>query len=179
MKNNRILKKRMSLAGMHLQRMSPLSLHQQIAAHMHSGILRGIFPAGTQFLGSREVARQLGCSRTVVLTAWELLYAEGYLESTPRGGVTVASINQFQAGATVAPAPPAETGAVVHAGSVSRRWRSLLESEYDTNWKSEFAPGAPDISGFPFREWARLLRQSWQDPIGADCVDLPAAGRNR
>ena len=36
------------------------------------GILRGIFPAGTQFLGSREIARELGCSRTVVLTAWAL-----------------------------------------------------------------------------------------------------------
>ena len=34
-----------------------------------------------------ETARELGCSRAAVLTAWELLYAEGYLASTPRGGV--------------------------------------------------------------------------------------------
>ncbi|WP_413776486.1 PLP-dependent aminotransferase family protein [Rhodopseudomonas sp. P2A-2r] len=166
----------MSLAGMHLQRTSSIALHQQIAAHMRSGILRGIFPAGTQFLGSREVARELGCSRMVVLTAWELLYAEGYLESTPRGGVKVASVSQFQAVVAVAPVPAAETGAVDHAGPVSQRWRSLLASEYDTNWKSDMAPGAPDISSFPFKEWARLLRQSWQDPDGADCLDLPAAG---
>ncbi|MET0876070.1 MAG: winged helix-turn-helix domain-containing protein, partial [Tardiphaga sp.] len=90
-------RQRVSLAGMHLERTSAVALHQQIATHLRSGILRGIFPAGTQFLGSRETARELGCSRTVILTAWELLYAEGYLESTPRGGVSVASVNQTQA----------------------------------------------------------------------------------
>jgi GntR family transcriptional regulator/MocR family aminotransferase len=99
MEKSRIQKKRISIAGMHLERTSAISLHQQIAAHMRDGILRGIFPAGTQFLGSREIASELGCSRTVVLTAWDLLYAEGYLQSTPRGGVTVASVNQVQAGA--------------------------------------------------------------------------------
>jgi GntR family transcriptional regulator/MocR family aminotransferase len=164
-------KKRISIAGMHLERTSTVALHQQIAMQLRDGILRGTFPAGTQFLGSRETARELGCSRTVVLTAWELLYAEGYLESTPRGGVRVAAVNQTHA----APPSSGEVPAPA-AGPVSRRWQALLASQYDTNWKSDFAPGAPDISSFPFREWARLLRQSWQDPDGAECLDLPAAG---
>jgi GntR family transcriptional regulator/MocR family aminotransferase len=162
---------------MHLERTSAIALHQQIAAHMRNGILRGIFPAGTQFLGSREIARELGCSRTVVLTAWELLYAEGYLESTPRGGVTVAAVNQAQAvaGRTI-PTSIDQEPAAPDAGHMSRRWQSLLAFEYDTNWKSEFSPGAPDISSFPFKEWARLLRQTWQNPKNVECLDLPAAG---
>ena len=159
---------------MHLERTSPIALHQQIAAHLRSGILRGTFSAGTQFLGSREVARELGCSRMVVLTAWELLYAEGYLESTPRGGVSVASVNQTRANA--APVTADDAAAPFDVGHISNRWQSLLASEYDTNWKSDFSPGAPDISGFPFKDWARLLRQSWQDPDHAECLDLPAAG---
>ncbi|MET0721139.1 MAG: PLP-dependent aminotransferase family protein [Tardiphaga sp.] len=163
-------RQRVSLAGMHLERTSAVALHQQIATHLRRGILRGTFPAGTQFLGSRETARERGCSRTVILTAWELLYAEGYLESTPRGGVSVASVNQTQAMPASADAPARE------AGHISRRWQALLASEYDTNWKSDFAPGAPDISDFPFREWARLLRQSWQSPNNNECLDLPAAG---
>ena len=165
-------KQRISIAGMHLDRSSAVALHQQIATQLRDGILHGIFPAGTQFLGSRETARELGCSRTVILTAWELLYAEGYLESTPRGGVSVAAVNQTQA----AKPPMSGEAPAPEAGPVSRRWQALLASQYDTNWKSDFAPGAPDISGFPFREWARLLRQSWQDPVGADCLDLPASG---
>jgi GntR family transcriptional regulator/MocR family aminotransferase len=164
---------------MHLERTSAIALHQQIAAHMRNGILRGIFPAGTQFLGSREIARELGCSRTVVLTAWELLYAEGYLESTPRGGVTVAAVNQAQAvAARTIPTSIDQEPAAPDAGHMSRRWQSLLAFEYDTNWKSEFSPGAPDISSFPFKEWARLLRQTWQNPKNVECLDLPAAGHS-
>jgi GntR family transcriptional regulator/MocR family aminotransferase len=92
MDNSRHPSKRVSLAGMHIDRNSAVPLHLQIAAHIRDGILRGVFPAGTQFLGSREIARELGCSRTVVLTAWDLLYAEGYLASMPRGSVMVASV---------------------------------------------------------------------------------------
>ena len=92
MNNSRHPSKRLSLAGMHIDRTSAVPLHLQIAKHIRDGILCGAFPAGTHFLGSREIARELGCSRTVVLTAWDLLYAEGYLESTQRGSVMVASV---------------------------------------------------------------------------------------
>src|SRR3569832_1413480 len=97
MDNSRHPSKRVSLAGIHIDRTSTVPLHLQIAAHIRDGILRGVFPAGTQFLGSREIARELGCSRTVVLTAWDLLYAEGYLVSTPRGSVMVASVTASHA----------------------------------------------------------------------------------
>src|SRR5438309_11385824 len=63
MDKNRQPNKRVSLAGMLIDRTSAVPLHLQIAAHIRSSILHGIFPAGTQFLGSREVARELGCSR--------------------------------------------------------------------------------------------------------------------
>ena len=113
----------------------------------------------------------------VILTAWDLLYAEGYLESMPRGGVTVASVKQAQAH----PAPASVLEAASTATKitpVSNRWRSLLAFEYDTNWKSEFSPGAPDVSNFPFKEWARLLRQAWQNPTNLDCLDLPPEGHS-
>ena len=147
MDNNRQPHPRVSLAGMHIDRTSAVPLHLQIAAHIRDGILRGVFPAGTQFLGSREIARELGCSRTVVLTAWDLLYAEGYLVSTPRGSVMVASVAAPHA-APASPKSPASRPA-----RTSERWRSLLGLDYETNWPSVFAPGAPDISTFPFREW--------------------------
>lgn len=175
MEKHRFQRKRVSIAGMHIERTSAVHLHLQIAAHLRSGILQGIFPAGTQFLGSREIAKELGCSRTVVLTAWDLLYAEGYLESTPRGGVTVASVTPAHA----QPVPAISLDQVTPAGEtahISRRWRSVLAFKYDTNWSSEFSPGAPDISGFPFKEWSRLLRQSWHNPKNSDCLDLPPEG---
>ncbi|MDA9510687.1 aspartate aminotransferase [Bradyrhizobium sp. CCBAU 11386] len=165
--------KRVSLAGMHIDRNSAVPLHLQIAAHIRGCILRGVFPAGTQFLGSREIARELGCSRTVVLTAWDLLYAEGYLESTPRGSVMVASVATPHAELTSVASPAAVPA------HMSKRWQSLLAFDYETNWPSEFSPGAPDISTFPFKDWSRLLRQAWQNPREQECLDLPPEGHPR
>jgi GntR family transcriptional regulator/MocR family aminotransferase len=173
MDSNRHPGRRVSLAGMHIDRTSAVPLHLQIAAHIRDGILRGAFPAGTQFLGSREIARELGCSRTVVLTAWDLLYAEGYLESTPRGSVMVASV-------TTPHVQPSEAASTSEAPvNVSQRWQALLASHYETNWPSVFSPGAPDISTFPFKDWSRLLRQAWQNPKEQECLDLPAEGHPR
>ncbi|MEY9183671.1 GntR family transcriptional regulator/MocR family aminotransferase [Bradyrhizobium sp. USDA 326] len=170
MNNSRHPSKRVSLAGIHIDRTSAVPLHLQIAKHIREGILCGAFPSGTQFLGSREIARELGCSRTVVLTAWDLLYAEGYLASTPRGSVMVAAV----AAPHAEPASPA--GKPAH---MSERWRALLGLEYETNWPSVFAPGAPDISTFPFKDWSRLLRQAWQNPREQECLDLPPEGHPR
>src|SRR4029450_10313210 len=103
MEKSRSQKQRVSIAGMHIDRASAVPIYVPVAAHLRNGTLQGSLPAGTQFLGSRKIARELGCSRTVILAAWDLLYAEGYLESTPRGGVTVASVKQAQ----VNPAPAA------------------------------------------------------------------------
>ena len=179
MEKSRPQKKRVSIAGMYIDRASAVPIHLQIAAHLRNEILRGSFPAGTQFLGSRDIARELGCSRTVILTAWDLLYAEGYLDSTPRGGVTVATVKQEQS--SPAPVGPSSEAAstTIEAGPVSRPWKSLLAFEYDTNWKSEFSPGAPDVSSFPFKEWARLLRQAWQNPQEFRLSRFSARGPSR
>ncbi|MGY3037129.1 GntR family transcriptional regulator/MocR family aminotransferase [Bradyrhizobium sp. USDA 4354] len=170
MDNSRHPSTRVSLAGMHIDRTSAVPLHLQIAKHIRDGILCGAFPSGTQFLGSREIARELGCSRTVVLTAWDLLYAEGYLASTPRGSVMVAAVTA----PNVEPASPAAKPA-----HMSERWRSLLDLDYETNWPSVFAPGAPDVSTFPFKDWSRLLRQAWKNPREQECLDLPPEGHPR
>jgi GntR family transcriptional regulator/MocR family aminotransferase len=170
MDNGRHPSKRVSLAGMHIDRSSAVPLHLQIARHIRDGILSGAFSSGTQFLGSREIARELGCSRTVVLTAWDLLYAEGYLASTPRGSVMVAAV----AAPHAEPASPAGKPA-----RMSERWRALIGLDYETNWPSVFAPGAPDISTFPFKDWSRLLRQAWQNPREQECLDLPPEGHPR
>src|SRR5216683_3748251 len=124
MEKSRPQKKRVSVAGMYIDRASAIPIHLQIAAHMRKAILQGLLPAGTQFLGSREIARELGCSRTVVLTAWDLLYAEGYLGSTPRGSVMVASV------ATPHAQPPSAASPAGAPAHMSKRWRSLLAFDY-------------------------------------------------
>lgn len=159
------------MAGMHLDRSADMPLYQQVAAHLRLRIVDGSLPAGTRLLGSREIAAELGCARAIVLAACDLLYAEGYLVSVPRGGVRVADIVR---------APQAVPSAAAEDESpeswLSDRWRSLLGTQYDFETSSPFSTGTPDISGFPFEIWARLLRQSWHNPLRSACIDMSPLG---
>ena len=161
---------RMSMAGLGLDRNSDLSLYQQVATHLRNLILDGRLPAGTRLLGSRQLAAELGCSRAIVLAAFDLLYSEGYLQSVPRGGVEVAAVARPSRPSE--PALDEETG----GGGLSDRWRSVLDTRYDFDLDSPFSPGTPDLSGFPFDIWSRLLRQSWVNPPPSACAAMAPLG---
>lgn len=75
--------------------------------------------------------------------------------------------------------PSAAASPAAKPAHVSELWRSLLAFDYETNWPSEFSPGAPDILTFSFKEWSRLLRQTWQNPREQECLDLPPEGHPR
>ncbi|MBE9606347.1 PLP-dependent aminotransferase family protein [Acetobacteraceae bacterium H6797] len=158
------------MAGMLLDRGADMPLYQQVAAHLRQRILEGSLPAGTRLAGSREIAGELGCSRAIVLAACDLLYAEGYLLSTPRGGVRVAEIAHAPGAAPPSEEPPPD------GEWLSDRWRSLLATDYVFEPGSPFSPGTPDIAEFPFEIWARLLRQSWHNPLRSACIDMSPLG---
>lgn len=161
---------RVSVAGIALDRGSGLPLYQQVAAELRERILDGRLAAGSRLIGSREIARELGCSRAIVLAALELLYAEGYLLSVPRGGVRVAAIDQ----PAIALAPTPDDA--LDPARLSHRWRSVLGVDYAFDLSSPFSTGTPDVSGFPFEDWARILRQVWRNPLPRACTDMPPLG---
>ena len=162
--------RRLSMAGMPLDRGSDRPLHQQVAALLRARILDGSLAPGTRLPGSREMAAEWGCSRAIILAACELLYAEGCLVSVPRGGVRVADL---RLGGTPGTSP---AGAAVEAGGLSERWSSLLASDYVSEPGSPFSTGTPDFSDFPFEIWGRLLRQSWRNPPRSACLGLSPLG---
>lgn len=162
--------RRFSVAGMHLDRAADMPLYQQVATQLRARILDGGLPAGARLMGSREIARELGCSRAIVLTALELLYAEGYLVSVPRGGVKVATL----ASPAATPVAPPRQG--IEPARLSHRWRSVLDIAYAFDLSSPFSTGTPDVSDFPFDTWARLLRQSWRHAPRSACTDMSPLG---
>jgi DNA-binding transcriptional MocR family regulator len=129
MEKSRSRKKRVSIAGMHIDRASAVPIYLQIAAHLRNGILQGSLPAGTQFLGSREIARELGCSRTVILTAWDLLYAVSSVRpgnAAVTSGTSGALLNGNGDGAQGG-GPNVEIIGRDHLGSDSTRQREFVE----------------------------------------------------
>ena len=59
-------------------------LFRQVYLGLRQAILAGNFPAGGRLPSTRDLAQQLGISRTVVLLAYDQLLAEGF--AVGRGG---------------------------------------------------------------------------------------------
>jgi GntR family transcriptional regulator / MocR family aminotransferase len=65
--------------------------YAQITRALCGLIQSGVLPPGTRVPPSRELARDLACSRNLVLLAYEQLILEGYLTSRGRGAGTFVS----------------------------------------------------------------------------------------
>ena len=64
-------------------------LFRQLYLGLRQGILSGTFSAGERLPSTRELADQLGVSRTIVLLAYDQLLAEGYAEGRAGSGTYV------------------------------------------------------------------------------------------
>jgi GntR family transcriptional regulator / MocR family aminotransferase len=105
----------------------------QLIAKLRESIRRGRLHPGTRLPATRSLATQLGCSRWVVVQAYEQLTAEGYLTSQTGSGTRVRGM----------PASPSQP--------------PRLASE-EHSWRFDFRTGVPDLTQFPRVEWVRATR---------------------
>ena len=73
-----------------LDRAASLPLYRQIEVALRRSILDGRIGPGARLPGIRAYARHLGVGAVTVMTAYEQLTAEGYLEARPGRGTVVA-----------------------------------------------------------------------------------------
>src|SRR5574338_611692 len=66
-------------------------LYRQLYDALRRAILTGQLKPGTRLQSTRELAAELGVSRNTVLTAFEQLLAEGYLEGKTGSGTFVST----------------------------------------------------------------------------------------
>lgn len=136
-------------------------LFRQVYRGMRQAILGGALGAGEQLPSTRDLAEQLGISRTVVVLAYEHLLAEGFI--TGRGG-SGTYVSDGLAGNVAA-------GARKRARlRLSRFGNAVTESSMatvDTPLQRPVAPrynfmyARSDLETFPFAMWRRmLLRQA-------------------
>src|SRR5258707_8103688 len=72
-----------------LDRAAQTSLHQQLCEQLRRVILDGRLSSGTRLPSTRALAQALGVSRTVTSSAYDELFAEGYLEGRRGSGTYV------------------------------------------------------------------------------------------
>jgi GntR family transcriptional regulator/MocR family aminotransferase len=119
------------------------TLGAQIEDQLRRAIRSGALRPGTTVPSTRDLARQVGVSRRIVVDAYDQLAAEGYLllrqGARPRVSETAATASEQP---EVEPeAPPVR---------------------YD------FRPSIPDVSTFPRQAWLRSLRQALSTMTDAD-----------
>ena len=116
------------------------ALFQQIYDELRLRIVTRQLAPGERLPPTRKLADELAISRTTIVTAYDQLIAEGFVESRAGSGVYVSDIGEVEllpkniplADASYLPMP-LQTGA------------------------GPFSPGQPDMRLFPYQQWARCV----------------------
>ena len=123
-------------------------MYEQLYAAIAGAIREGALRSGEKLPSKRALCAQLGVSRSTVETAYELLLAEGYVESRPRSGYYAADYVATQG--TVLCVPPITQSTVPCVVSDGRA-PSLQSALLSTS--------AVDVSLFPYASWAKLYKE--------------------
>jgi GntR family transcriptional regulator / MocR family aminotransferase len=158
-----------SLLAVPLDASSPTPLFRQLYDGLRGSILSGSLKPGGRLPASRTLARELGVSRNTIMTAYDQLLAEGYLEGITGSGTYVTQIlpektllvGQGQPrGSDVAgrPARPSKRGEIL---AKTPAW--VVRGSADPK---PFRPGVPAMDNLPLEAWAALASRHWRLSTG-------------
>lgn len=161
-------RRRTPLLALALDRGAEASLQQQLYDQVRAIILAGGLAPGSRLPSSRALADELGCSRNTVVSAFDQLLSEGYLEGHAGSGTFVSRVlpedllglpPAAPRGGRASPAPPAEPP------RLSARGRALVGLRRRQHGPERaFMPGVPETDEFPFDVWTRLHSRLWRHP---------------
>ncbi len=143
---------------------SRVPAYRQIYAALRQAILTGRMRAGARLPATRALAARLDLSRTTVVTAFEQLLAEGYLEGRVGSGTYVASVvpdDVLRARPTHRITAP--RGRV--RAALSRRGALLAGTPANVLGYASaraFRPGLPALDAFPHALWGGLVARVWR-----------------
>jgi GntR family transcriptional regulator / MocR family aminotransferase len=154
-----------------MQFMMPLSkagepIFRQIYLWFRRAILLGAFRPGDRLPATRDLADQLGVSRTVILLAYDQLLAEGFVVGRHGSGTYVAQgldADRPKAAANSARMRLSRFGALAAAAASKVYFPGRRPS---SPVRYDFAYGRSDVELFPFETWRRiLLRRTRKAPV--------------
>ena len=149
--------------GACLERTRGRPLFIQLYSEICRLILTRRLTSGTKLPGSRALAADLELSRTTVLSAYEQLEAEGYIEARRGAGVFVVDglgEGVWTGDEELTPSVPSTPDRDIPTSSRSY----VIGVKPQRSTIAAFDPGKPDLASFPFEQWARILAKSWRRP---------------
>ena len=131
-------------------------LFRQVYLGLREAILSGAFSSGEKLPSTRDLAEQLGVSRTVALLAYDQLLAEGFAAGRSGSGTYVSS------GITAHRSPLAGKSSRLHlsryGSSAAGAWPKMnFPQPRPRALRFDFACGRSDLETFPFEMWRRIL----------------------
>jgi GntR family transcriptional regulator / MocR family aminotransferase len=135
---------------------APATFAAQIEDQLRQAVRKGALKAGARVPSTRDLARQLDVSRSVVVDAYSQLAAEGYLvlRQGARPRVSEAALPREDDGSEPSASPPVP--------------------------RFDLRPSAPDVGSFPRAAWLRSLRAAvgeiadsdllYGDPCGVEAL---------
>jgi len=150
-------------------------LFRQVYAGLRKAILSGGLRSGERLPSTRDLAEQLGISRTVVVLAYDHLLAEGFVEGRRGSGTYVSSsMNRSSVGKPkkLSSLPLSRFGTAVDEAADMLDFPDRPPSRL----RYDFAFGRSDMTIFPLETWRRIsMRHARKTSIRG--VDYgPAAG---
>jgi len=143
-------------------------LYRQVAAEIVKHIEQGVYAPGERLPGVRSLARTRGVSTATVVSSYQLLADEGYLESRPRSGfyVRARQTHQIEPNPTAKATPPR----LVTGQEMAM---ALIKASNDPGIV-QLGAAVPDPSFLPTRAIGRALSQVMRtDRLQASAYMMP------
>ena len=115
-------------------------LYRQLYEYIVSGIQRGEIRQGEKLPSKRTLAGNLNVSVNTIDTAYQMLAAEGYIESKPKSGFIVLKTERLDQSLRVPVVQIAET------------------KEPEKELLADFSTESVDVTLFPYKTWGRIQR---------------------
>ncbi|MRI32748.1 hypothetical protein EOPP23_07075 [Endozoicomonas sp. OPT23] len=126
---------------------------------LRQAILAGRFKSETRLPSTRSLALQLSVGRNTVLSAFDQLIAEGYLETRKGAGTYVASElpdHWISAKPLNKKSSVKKSEAIALSNYGKTLNKESIRSEYGNQ---SFAVGVPDLKAFPHKTWNQIATQ--------------------
>ena len=143
-------------------------MFEQLAQNLRQLILAKKLPGGAKIPSSRQLAKELSVSRVTIVTAFDQLIAEGYLQGRHGAGVFVVDDlpdETLQVNAPQINTPQINTPQVIPKTPPP-----------EPKMLRPFQPTSPDMRLFPHKEWAKLFQRIWANPKAELLADIDPSG---
>jgi GntR family transcriptional regulator/MocR family aminotransferase len=153
-------------------------LFRQVYSGLREAILSGAFNPGEKLPSTRDLAEQLGISRTVVLLAYDQLLAEGFATGRSGSGTYISSGMSAGGHGAARPERASRLRLSRFGSSAAASWSRITVPQLQKrSLPYDFAYGRSDVENFPFEMWRRiLLRCARKAPVSE--LDYGPAGGN-